>query len=1742
MSYTGTLCLFVTLITLPLTAYAQWDPAPGQPGVTSTGFVRASYGNSTHLYIGGSFTQINGVNANRIARFDGSTWTTMGDGIASDVLAIFEYDYGDGPVIHAGGLNGLNKWNGESWVNAGITQMVRSWAVYDNGSGPTLYVGGNYTQASGKTVNRIARWNAATEQWDAIGSGINGPVSALKVWDDGSGEALYAGGNFTTSGGVNTAYISRLKGSQFESVGGGMAQGSTGSNIPAVTSLVVFNDGLGEKLFAGGQFGEAGGVVARFMAYWNGSVWAPVAGGFNGVVDAMAISGGETGDFLYAGGQFTSAIPSVSVDRIARWTGSEWVPLYRADSLSFGVNGFVNTLTDWDTGTDRVLVAGGQFALASGLPASRLAFYREQAPGSGGTGGPDDQFENDYAVVNTNDSGVGSFRWAVDQANAGSARDRISFNIPGTGPHIIQPLSQFISFTHPVIVDATTQPGYTAGTPVIVLNGSQSPEGANGLVFTVPAGESIVRGLSIVGYKRLSTNPFTGGNAIQFLSNGNRVEGNFIGLLPDGAPDGNTGTGIVIDGGSDNLIGGQTPAQRNVISANTTGIDIRNGASGNNVEGNYIGTNPAGSEGIGNRFNMQIIGSSGNRIGGSADGAGNLISGAVMVESSGGSGVVIAGSGGNAANNNEVSGNLIGTNASGTAAIPNKRAGILLLFNANNNTIGGSSGAHRNIISGNEPYGIFMQANETAPVTGNLVVGNYIGLNINGAPLGNTYGILTFGDVGLNRIGNAEYPGNVISGNAISGIHHIGGSGLLIQNNLIGTTPDGNSAAGNTQDGIYLATSGNTVGGSGFRQGNVISGNLRYGINLQADASGNIIHGNFIGLTINGTAAVGNTLDGIVITSSGNAVGGTGNGERNIISGNLRHGINLQGNGASANNISGNFIGLDAAGTTGVGNGRFGIILFDAPENQIAGNVISHNGQAFNSAGIDIFGPGSVGNLIRSNLIGTNADGTQAIGNQGAGITVRALNNTIGGVNPVDGNTISGNSTQGILITTFFGDAGQTTIRNNRIGVGANGITPMGNASDGILIAGSSNNMIGGESGITAAYPNTIANNGRIGVAVITEQASVPVSNAILGNSIYGNALAGIDLGANGRTLNDDVDNDEGPNRLQNYPVISNLAFNDALQQFSITYSVPSSPDHSAYPLRIEFFLTDGGSQGKTYIGFDEFTTDDSGTEKTVEITLLSTVTVPAGSAISATATDNDLNTSEFGEFSPTGIVPADWTLVDLPTGERLQAIYFTDALTGWAGGTNGTLFKTTNGGESWINVSANYGFLDSIVQEIQFIDRHRGWASGTKALVARTTNGGLSWTRSGAISGTFSAIHFINADKGFLAGNNGAFYRSSDGGATWVQQTVPTILSISKIQFITDKIGFMLAFDGVLKTTDGGDNWTMNPVPSGTMLAMHFFNENEGFVAGLNGIIYFTDDSGATFTPASSPTFRIIYNMAFADRNTGWLVGDRGVLASTTDGGESWESVPTSTTDLFDGLYPVRTNYVWASGPLGYLYRFGSAGNVILDDFLAQVTRNINSNGSYLFNEGESVTGVTVTVDNASSFGDLIIRREEVAPDNFDWSEDAVADLANVRWHIYTDGAAAPSYTIRFDMDEIPGLPIYDDINNLAVLRRDNVGSGIFEVMNTRIIGNSLFVTTADLGEFAIVRSDVTVDIGEPGGPEVPADYLLHQNYPNPFNPSTTIRFELPESVPVTLEVFTVTGQRVAHCLMKPEGRVHIM
>ena len=385
-----------------------------------------------------------------------------------------------------------------------------------------------------------------------------------------------------------------------------------------------------------------------------------------------------------------------------------------------------------------------------------------------------------FTVVNTDDSGVGSLRWAIEEANASAGKDIIAFDIPGPGPHVITPATSFVSFTQPVIVDGTTQLAQD-GSPLIVLDGSNTPLGTNGLVFTGSAGDSEVLGLSIVGYARLQEFPFSGGYGIYLISSNNKIEGNYIGLLPDGTPKGNT-RGVVILG-SNNTVGGTQSGQRNVISANTTsGID-HSGASatGNVVEGNFLGTDPTGTQAIGNRFNVQYYsGANNNLLGGTNPASRNIISGGIFLNAENnptdGTGVSIANAG---TTGNVIIGNYIGTDVTGTQALPNWRAGVLIIFGASGNIVG--QPGNGNVISGNDLAGVYFQGSAANPSFENLVQSNLIGLQADGlSPLPNGYG--------LDFVGRAE-------------------------NNLVGgTTPDVfNTIASNISRGAMLRSTVETV-------------------------------------------------------------------------------------------------------------------------------------------------------------------------------------------------------------------------------------------------------------------------------------------------------------------------------------------------------------------------------------------------------------------------------------------------------------------------------------------------------------------------------------------------------------------------------------------------------------------------------------------------------------------------------------------------------------------------------------------------------------------------------------------------------------------------------------------------------------------------------------------------------------------------------------------------------------------
>ncbi|TVQ51547.1 MAG: hypothetical protein EA377_12360, partial [Phycisphaerales bacterium] len=259
------------------------------------------------------------------------------------------------------------------WIPAfagqGVSGPVRALTVFDDGSGPALYAGGSFSSAGGVTAYAIARWDGSS--WSPLGTGMNGPVEALTVFDDGFGPALYAGGWFTTAGGVEVNGIAKWDGSSWSPLG-------TGVNV-WVDALTVFDDGSGPALYAGGSFTTAGGVQANRIAKWDGESWSALASGMNSRVEALTVFDDGSGPALYAGGNFTTA-GGVQANRIAKWNGSSWSP------LGAGMNGNVLVLTEFDNGSGPALYAGGTFTFAGLVEANHIAKWDGSSWSPLGTG------------------------------------------------------------------------------------------------------------------------------------------------------------------------------------------------------------------------------------------------------------------------------------------------------------------------------------------------------------------------------------------------------------------------------------------------------------------------------------------------------------------------------------------------------------------------------------------------------------------------------------------------------------------------------------------------------------------------------------------------------------------------------------------------------------------------------------------------------------------------------------------------------------------------------------------------------------------------------------------------------------------------------------------------------------------------------------------------------------------------------------------------------------------------------------------------------------------------------------------------------------------------------------------------------------------------------------------------------------------------------------------------------------
>jgi titin len=806
--------------------------------------------------------------------------------------------------------------------------------------------------------------------------------------------------------------------------------------------------------------------------------------------------------------------------------------------------------------------------------------------------------------MNTCDSGAGSLRQAILDANANPGADTIAFNIPASDPgHVyykdnngagislanvtptaatddsaisdidpdyahswwsIQLATPLPPITDATTIDGCSQPGTSANTQ----------DWGDNATLRIEINGNGMSGFNLLGatIQGLVINRF-GGSGITTPNGGtNVIKGNFIGTDVSGTQAlGNSADGITVSASGNflnNTIGGTTPAARNLIAGNV-GTDVN--VSGNGflpgstlVAGNFIGSDRTGTVVVSDNYRaLFVFNAPGTQIGEGVPGGGNLIVGISAQRN-----VYIYQS-----SDTILQGNRFGTDATGTISL-GQGTDIQVSFSQNlligTDGHGSNDTAERNIFAADLTLG--PGANQ------NVVAGNYIGIDATGNNrFSGAFGVGIFSDslfasdcnwIGVNPVHSArsDHDRNVIGGAVTIRDGGAGADHNVVAGNYIGINASGTTGlAPNGTDVVIFGGSCNLIGAEGKNiaddvlERNVIGGIGANGISIQSP--NNVVAGNYVGTDATGMYVLPNPDRVGISAGSFNRIGTSGNeadnaGERNVIAG-YGDGIEL---GDSNTLVAGNFVGTDACGMNKLPNGRYGVYVFSGTNNTIGGvtadmrNVISGN----RSAGMLIY-IGATGNVVQGNYIGTNAAGTGALPNgwDGVHISSAASGNTIGGTASGAGNIIAFNTGAGV----------------------------------GVVDATSTGNLI-------------------------------------RGNSIHDNGGLGIDLGDDGVTLNDSVGH-SGPNNFQNFPALTSAS--SASGSLVITGTLNSIPGTS---FAIDFYSNasldpSGHGQGEQYLGSVLVSTDPmTGAVSFMSPSFASDLTRPY---ITATATNNSSgDTSEF--------------------------------------------------------------------------------------------------------------------------------------------------------------------------------------------------------------------------------------------------------------------------------------------------------------------------------------------------------------------------------------------------------------------------------------------------------------------------------------------------------------------------------
>jgi photosystem II stability/assembly factor-like uncharacterized protein len=365
-------------------------------------------------------------------------------------------------------------------------------------------------------------------------------------------------------------------------------------------------------------------------------------------------------------------------------------------------------------------------------------------------------------------------------------------------------------------------------------------------------------------------------------------------------------------------------------------------------------------------------------------------------------------------------------------------------------------------------------------------------------------------------------------------------------------------------------------------------------------------------------------------------------------------------------------------------------------------------------------------------------------------------------------------------------------------------------------------------------------------------------------------------------------------------------------------------------------------------------------------------------------------------EISQTLDGGSNWNQISYGTnnGDDLYTVFFPDESTGYAGGENGLFMKTTNGGADW---SSNYVYCPGGINSLYFTSVNNGFLVGGEYM-SKTTDGGTTWTQmqSGTTMG-LNSIFFTNANTGYVVGgdenisgytSSGIILKTTNAGVTWTSTLVS--YDLNSVYFPDSLTGYAAGMDSscpngvIVKTTDGGLTWHKLPVmPDQWLYSVFFTNDNTGYAVGYEGVSLKTVDGGATWTSLHIPSGSILSSVFFITPSKGYVVDWTGHIFYTTDAGSTWIGDSSRTWNYLTSVFFTDSTTGYAVGEMSTILKKGYGGITSVEEH-KQAGTSFTIYPNPANNEITTETGSTPAVSQLSIMnmnGQQLITRQITSP-----------------------------------------------------------------------------------------------------------------------------------------------------------------